>query len=158
MRRASLAHWFRSPEARLGYFRGRANAPAKLEGLRLHPASFRKFRGGAAELFLFSPAERGFFGANLTSLALAQARKTEAGSGRKVCRSEGILNTVILSSLDRILKLKSRRWIEFIVLIINGLRVVGYGGWRLMAQAAKAPKNACSREAFRVIFGRSCAI
>src|SRR5271156_4573882 len=61
-----LAHWFRSPEAGFEYFRGRANAPAKLEGVRLHPVPFRKFRGDAAELFDFPlrkgvyPAEIGF--------------------------------------------------------------------------------------------------
>jgi hypothetical protein len=53
-----LAHWFRSPEAGFEYFRGRANAPAKLEGLRLHPVPFRKIRGDAAELFNF-PLRKG---------------------------------------------------------------------------------------------------
>jgi hypothetical protein len=53
-----LAHWFRSPEAGFEYFRGRANAPAKLEGLRLHPVPFRKIRGDAAELFDF-PLRKG---------------------------------------------------------------------------------------------------
>jgi hypothetical protein len=53
-----LAHWFRSPEAGFEYFRGRANAPAKLEGLRLHPVPFRKIRGDAAELSIF-PLRKG---------------------------------------------------------------------------------------------------
>jgi len=57
-----LAHWFRSPEAECEYFRGRANAPAKLEGLRLHPVPFRKIRGDAAELSDF-PLRKGEYAA-----------------------------------------------------------------------------------------------
>jgi hypothetical protein len=57
-----LAHWFRSPEAGFEFFRGRANAPAKLEGLRLHPVPFRKIRGDAAELFNF-PLRKGDYAA-----------------------------------------------------------------------------------------------
>ena len=75
-------------------------------------------RGGA---FSISPAERGFSGANLASLALARARKTEADSGRKECRSEGNLNYVIVSSSGGILKLKSRVLVEFIPILFNGL-------------------------------------
>jgi hypothetical protein len=59
-----LAHWFRSPEAGFEYFRGRANAPAKLEGLRLHPVPFRKIRGDAAELFHF-PLRKGDYPARI---------------------------------------------------------------------------------------------
>jgi len=59
-----LAHWFRSPEAGFEYFRGRVVAPAKLEGLRLHPVPFRKFRGDAAELFNF-PLRKGEYAARI---------------------------------------------------------------------------------------------
>jgi hypothetical protein len=73
-----LAHWFRV-----------AIAFAKLEGLLLHPVSFRKFRGDAAEL-LFSPAERGTRLRFWLSLALARAAKSEAFSGRMQCRFRGL--------------------------------------------------------------------
>ena len=59
-----LAHWFRSPEAGFEYFRGRVAAPAKLEGLRLHPVPFRNFRGDAAELFNF-PLRKGEYAARI---------------------------------------------------------------------------------------------
>jgi len=63
-----LAHWFRSPEAGFEYFRGRAHAPAKLEGLRLHPVPFRKIRGDAAELFDF-PLRKGDYPAQIWLLS-----------------------------------------------------------------------------------------
>src|SRR5580704_9003619 len=53
-----LAHWFRSPEAGCECIRGRVDAPAKLEGLPLHPVPFRKIRGDAAELSDF-PLRKG---------------------------------------------------------------------------------------------------
>lgn len=56
-----LAHWSRG-----------SVAFAKLEGLLLHPVSFRKFRGDAAEL-LFSPGGKGYPAAILASRALARA-------------------------------------------------------------------------------------
>src|SRR5271156_2054684 len=59
-----LAHWFRSPEVGFEYFRGRVKAPAKLEGLRLHPIPFRKIRGDAAELFQF-PLRKGDYAARI---------------------------------------------------------------------------------------------
>jgi hypothetical protein len=91
------------------------NAPAKLEGLRLHPVSFRKIRGDTAELFNF-PLRKGDYPAPiLSSLTLAQARKTKANSGRIQCRSEGVLNSSIVSKTRGIHKAKARASIEFIV-------------------------------------------
>jgi hypothetical protein len=66
---------FAHPKLGSKFFRGRANAPAKLEGLRLHPVPFRKIRGDAAELSNF-PLRKGDYPAPIfASLALAQARK-----------------------------------------------------------------------------------
>src|SRR5580698_8020860 len=48
--------------------RGRVNAPAKLEGLRLHPVPFRKIRGDAAELFHF-PLRKGDYAAQFWLLS-----------------------------------------------------------------------------------------
>jgi hypothetical protein len=60
----------------------------------------------------------------LESLALAQARKTEAISGRIKCRSEGSLNEFIVSKSGEIHKAKPLDRIEFIPFLFSGLRVV----------------------------------
>jgi hypothetical protein len=58
------------------------------------------------------------------SLALAQARKTEANSDRIECRPEGNLNRFIVSKLVEIHKAKARGRIEFIAFLFSGLRVI----------------------------------
>ena len=108
--------------------------PAKLEGLRLHPVPFRKIRGDAAELLHF-PLRKGDYSArNSLPLALAQARKTAANSGRIQCRSQGQRNRIIVSKLDDIHKAKPRPQSEFITFIFNSLR--GVRGRRLERAAA----------------------
>jgi hypothetical protein len=139
--RVTLPIGFAHPKLGANSFRGRASAPAKLEGLRLHPVPFRKIRGDAAELFHFPPAERGLPGAILAPLALAQASETEANSGRIWCRSEGILNEFIVSKSGSIHKAKTRGRIEFIAFLFSGLRVF-YGRFcELSAGARKRPES-----------------
>src|ERR1700758_5504510 len=73
--RASLAHWFRFPRVRSRNFRGRRSALAKLEGFELHPVSFRKIRGDAAELVVF-PCGKGTPGAGF--------RPASPGAGKQI--------------------------------------------------------------------------
>src|SRR6202042_908757 len=139
--RVTLPIGFAHPKLGANSFRGRASAPAKLEGLRLHPVPFRKIRGDAAELFHFPPAERGLPGAILAPLALAQASETEANSGRMWCRSEGILNELIVSKSGWIHKAKTLRGIEFIAFLFSGLRGVSGRDSELQAAGAKRREN-----------------
>jgi hypothetical protein len=125
LRRVTLPIGFAHPKLGPNSFRGRASAPAKLEGLRLHPIPFRKIRGDAAELFFDFPLRKGDYPAQFCFLlALAQASETEANSGRIRCRPEGILNGFIVSKSRRIHKAKTRGGIEFIAFLFSGLRGV----------------------------------
>jgi hypothetical protein len=136
-----LAHWFRSPEAGFEFFsraRKRAGETRRVAAPSRPVPKISGRRGGA---FSFSPAERGLPGAILALLALAQASETEANSGRIWCRSEGILNKLIVSKSGRVHKAKTLRGIEFIAFLFSGLRGVYGRDCDLAAAGAKRPES-----------------
>jgi hypothetical protein len=77
----------------------------------------------------------------LASLALAQARKTEANSGRIWCHSEGIPNRLIVSKLGEIHKAKALGEIEFMAFLFSSLRVVCGLQYKLIVRVGKWPQS-----------------
>src|SRR5271156_3265002 len=70
-----LAHWFRSPEAGFENFSRARERAGETRRVAAPSRPVPKNSGRRSGAFSISPAERGLCGANLTSLALAQARK-----------------------------------------------------------------------------------
>ena len=150
IRRVTLPIGFAHPKLGSKSFEGARTRRRNSKGCGSIPSRSENF-GETRRSFLIFPCGKGISGANLASLALARARKTEAISGRIQCRPEGNLNRIIVSKSGRIHKAKALGRIEFIVFRFNGLR----GVQRLRATAFRATaqraKNGRLHADFQVI-------